>query len=65
MIALKRLVTEMHKIDKADLNLRKRRNKLAKGLIDHRGAVVVIDGCVYCVSENECPNLIIVGDLSE
>jgi|SaaInlStandDraft_1057018.scaffolds.fasta_scaffold23620_2 hypothetical protein len=65
MIALERLVAEMQKIDKADLNLRKRRNKLERRLMDHRGAVVLIDGCVYCVSENERPNLIIVGDLSE
>jgi uncharacterized protein (UPF0216 family) len=59
------LLAEAAKIDAAETRLYKRRRALCRHLKEHRGAVFLVDGCVYSVSTDEYPTIKRVGELNE
>ncbi len=63
MSKTEKLVTEALAIQKADERLRARRRRLVKKLQDCRGEIVIVDGVIYQVSEDEYPDITLIGDM--
>jgi len=63
MSKTEKLVAEALAIKKADERLRVRRRRLVKKLQDCRGEIIIVDGVIYQVSEDEYPDIALIGDM--